>query len=47
MDDLVQRRFGGETMPLMRHLIQERGGDQNGLAELHELIDRLEQENGQ
>ena len=44
VDDLVQRLFGGETMPLMRHLIEERGIDEKNLAELRELIDRLEQE---
>ena len=47
VDDLVQRLFGGETMPLMRHLIEERGVDEDGLAELRELIDRLEQESEQ
>lgn len=44
VDDLVQRLFGGETMPLMRHLIEERGINEKNLAELRELIDRLEQE---
>ena len=44
VDDLVKRLFGGETMPLMRHLIEEHGVDEKGLAELRELIDRLEQE---
>ena len=47
VDDLVQRLFGGETMPLMRHLIEERGVDEKNLAELRELIDRLEQETEQ
>ena len=47
VDDLVQRLFGGETMPLMRHLIEERGVDEKSLAELRELIDRLEQETEQ
>lgn len=43
VDDLVERLFGGETMPLVRHLIEERGIDANGLAELKQLVDRLEQ----
>ena len=47
VDDLVKRLFGGETMPLMRHLIEEHGVDEKGLAELRELIDRLEQETEQ
>ena len=42
VDDLVQRLFGGETLPLVRHLIEERGIDENGLAELRDLIDQLE-----
>ena len=46
IDDLVERLFGGETMPLVRHLIEERGIDAGDLAELRQLIDRLEQEGG-
>ena len=44
IDDLVERLFGGETMPLVRHLIEERGIEAGDLAELRQLIDRLEQE---
>ncbi|MFK7766703.1 MAG: BlaI/MecI/CopY family transcriptional regulator [Mariniblastus sp.] len=43
VDDLVDRLFGGETLPLVRHLIEERGVDESGLAELRDLIDRLDQ----
>lgn len=43
VDDLVQRLFAGETMPLVRHLIEERGIDEEGIAELRTLIDELEQ----
>lgn len=42
VDDLVNRLFGGDTMPLVRHLIEDRGLDDEGLAELRALIDRLE-----
>ena len=42
VDDLVQRLFGGETMPLVRHLIEERGIGQDDIAELRDLIERLE-----
>lgn len=42
VDDLVQRLFGGDTMPLVRHLIEERGIDETGIAELRDLIDRME-----
>ena len=44
IDDLVERLFGGETMPLVRHLIEERGIQAEDLAELRQLIDRLEKE---
>ncbi len=44
VDDLVNRLFAGDTMPLMRHLIEERGIDEQGLAELRQMLDRLEKE---
>ena len=44
VDDLVNRLFAGETMPLMRHLIEDRGIDGKGLSELRELLDLLEKE---
>ena len=44
LDDLVDRLFGGETLPLMRHLIEERGITSEELAELRKLIDRMERE---
>lgn len=44
IDDLVERLFGGETMPLVRHLIEERGIRDNELAELRQLVERLEKE---
>ena len=46
VDDLVARLFGGETMPLVRHLIEERGIGAEELSELRELIERLEKEGG-
>ncbi len=42
VDDLVDRLFGGEAMPLVRHLVEERGIDAEDLTELRKLIDRLE-----
>lgn len=42
VDDLVLRLFGGETMPLVRHLIEERGIDANELAELRKLLSEME-----
>lgn len=43
VDDLVERLFGGETMPLVRHLIEERSFDRKQLDELRQMIDRLDQ----
>lgn len=44
VDDLIERLFGGEALPLMRHLIEDRGLSDQDLSELRKLIDRLEQE---
>ncbi len=44
VNELVERLFGGDSLPLVRHLIEERGINDAGLAELRELIDRVEVE---
>ncbi len=44
LDDLIDRLFGGETLPLMRHLIEEGKITGEELVELREMIDRLERE---
>ena len=44
VDDLVERLFGGETLPLMQHLIEDRGVSGEDLAQLRSLLDRLEEE---
>ena len=44
VDELVSRLFGGSTMPLMRHLIEERSVSADELSELRQLIERLEKE---
>lgn len=44
VDDFVERLFGGETMPLVRHLIEERGIEADELAELRSLVERLEKQ---
>ena len=41
--DLVDRLFAGETLPLMRHLIEDGRISADELAELRDLIDRMEQ----
>lgn len=43
VDELVDRLFGGEALPLVRHLIEDRGLQEGDLAELRRLIDRLEE----
>ena len=40
--DLVDRLFGGETLSLMRHLIEDGQITDEDLTELRQLIDRLE-----
>ncbi|HBO43301.1 MAG TPA: transcriptional regulator [Planctomycetaceae bacterium] len=42
VDDLVDRLFGGRALPLVRHLIERHDIDEGDLAELRELLDRLE-----
>ena len=44
IDDLVERLFGGDSLPLVKHLIEDRGIGAHDLAELRKLIDRLEKE---
>ena len=44
VDDLLQRLFGGEAMPLMRHLIEEGKVGNEELAELRQLIDEVDDE---
>jgi BlaI family penicillinase repressor len=46
VDDLVNRLFGGESMPLMKHLIEEGGIGTDELAELRDLIERMERKGG-
>ena len=42
VDDLIERLFGGEALPLMKHLIEDRGIGEEDLEQLRELLDRLE-----
>ncbi len=42
--ELVDRLFGGESLPLVRHLIEQRGIDGEGLAEIRKLIEQLERQ---
>lgn len=40
--ELVDRLFGGQSLPLVRHLIEQRTIDEEGLAEIRRLIEELE-----
>jgi len=44
VDDLVQRLFGGESLPLFQHLIQERGLSDAELNELQSMLKKLEKQ---
>lgn len=43
VSDLINRLFGGQAMPLMRHLIEDCDIQADEIAELRQMIDRLEQ----
>jgi BlaI family transcriptional regulator, penicillinase repressor len=42
IDDFVHRLFGGETIPLFQHLIQDRGLSDAEIEQLRAMLDRLE-----
>lgn len=42
VDDLVDRLFGGEAVPLVKHLVEEREYSADEIQQLRELIDRLD-----
>lgn len=42
VDEIVGRLFGGETMPLMRHLIERSDMSRDDIEELRQLVDRIE-----
>jgi BlaI family transcriptional regulator, penicillinase repressor len=44
LNDLIDRLFDGETLPLMRHLIEEGKITSEDLAELRNMIDRMERD---
>lgn len=47
VDDLVNRLFGGQAFPLLKHLINERSVTPDELGELRELLAQLEAESGE
>lgn len=42
VDDLVDRLFGGEAVPLVKHLVEERNYSAEEIQQLRELINRLD-----
>ncbi len=44
VNDFLDRLFGGESMPLMQHLIEERGISDDDMDKLRQLLGRLEKE---
>jgi predicted transcriptional regulator len=44
VDGLVDRLFGGDALPLLRHLIEDRGMGEKEIAELRRMLDKLERE---
>lgn len=44
VDDMVQRLFDGHALPLVEHLIEDGGIGPAEIAQLRELLDRLEEE---
>jgi predicted transcriptional regulator len=44
LDDLVDRLFGGEALPLVRHLIEDHGISDADVTELRRLLDRRKRE---
>jgi predicted transcriptional regulator len=43
IDDLIDRLFAGETLPLMRPLIEDRGINEDEIAAMQALLKRLEE----
>ena len=42
VDDLVERLFAGEALPLVRHLVEERNFSADEIDQLRQLIERME-----
>jgi BlaI family transcriptional regulator, penicillinase repressor len=44
VDDLMNRLFDGQVLPLFQHLVNDRGLSDDEVRQLRELLDRLEDE---
>jgi predicted transcriptional regulator len=47
IDDLLDRLFAGEALPLMKHLVEERGLSDDDIAQLRSMLDRLEKDSSE
>lgn len=47
VDDLLDRLFAGETLPLMCHLIEDRGLSDEDIAKLKGVLEQLEKQSPQ
>ena len=47
VNDVVTRLFGGDSLPLMEHLIEDRGLSGEDISKLRSLLDQLEGESGE
>jgi len=45
--DLIDRLFGGEALPLVQHLIEDRGINAEEISQLRRLLDRLEEKSNE
>ena len=43
VEEIVGRLFGGETMPLMRHLIEQSEMSRDEIEELRQLVDQMQE----
>jgi predicted transcriptional regulator len=43
IDDLLERLFGGDSLPLFQHLIQDRGLSDAEIDQLRAMLDELEE----
>jgi predicted transcriptional regulator len=44
MDDMLNRLFDGEVLPLFQHLVNDRGLSEGEIKQLREMLDKLEGE---
>lgn len=45
INDLMEQLFDGEMIPLVKHLVDDRGISEQELGQLRKILDQVEQEN--